>query len=135
MQLGFYASWIALFYSLYCSGIGYQTGLTQAWYWYRRTKQPTRKFSDKGEFRYMRHPVYLSFLGLIWFTPHMTWENITLTLIWTVYIFLGSYLKDRRMLLYLGEEYRAYASRVPGYPVFGFGPMGRLADENSGRKN
>lgn len=131
MQVGFYASWLGLFYSLYWTGLGYQTGATQAWYWFRQLPPPIRKFEGRGAFRYMRHPVYLSFLGLIWFTPIMTWDHVVLTFIWTLYIFLGSYFKDRRMMHYLGNAYREYASRVPGYPLIGFGPMGRLPLELS----
>jgi hypothetical protein len=69
--------------------------------------------------------VYLSFLGLIWFTPRMTADHALLTGVWTAYIFVGSCLKDRRMTFYLGGTYREYASRVPGYPGFFFGPLGK----------
>ena len=45
---------------------------------------------------------------------------------WTVSIFIGSVLKDRRLARYLGEDYRAYQARVPGYPGIPFGPLARL---------
>ena len=56
----------------------------------------------------------------------MTLDHAVLTGIWTVYIFVGSYLKDRRLVHYLGDAYRAYQARVPGYPLVPFGPLGRL---------
>ena len=31
-------------------------------------------------------------------------------------MFVGSCLKDQRLAFYLGDTYREYASRVPGYP-------------------
>ena len=51
----------------------------------------------------------MSFLGLIWFTPRMTADHALLTAIWSVYIFVGSYLKDLRLEFYLGDTYREYA--------------------------
>ena len=86
---GFYASWVALFYSLKLTGFGYQTGWTQWLYWLRRQPLPRREFVERGIYRWTRHPVYLSFLGLIWFTPRMTADHAVLTGVWTVYIFVG----------------------------------------------
>lgn len=125
MQIGFYGSWLALFYSLYLTGLGYQTGLTQWLYWARKVKPPRREFVQRGAYKWLRHPVYLSFLGLIWFTPDMTWDHVILTVVWTIYIFVGSYAKDRRLLHFIGEAYTEYARKVPGYPLIGFGPLGR----------
>jgi protein-S-isoprenylcysteine O-methyltransferase Ste14 len=123
--LGFYASWAALFYSLRLTGIGYQTGWNQWLYWLRRQSLPLREFKARGAYRWLRHPVYLSFLGLIWFTPRMSADHAVLTGVWTFYVFIGSCLKDRRLEFYLGETYREYAGRVPGYPGMFFGPLGK----------
>ena len=114
---GFYASWIALAYSLHLTGVGYQTGLTPWWHWFRGAKPPARSFQDRQVYRVFRHPVYLSFLGLIWFQTRMSFDQLVLTGTWTVYILIGSYLKDERMALYVGETYRANQRRVPGFPL------------------
>ena len=45
---------------------------------------------------------------------------------WTVSIFIGSVLRDRRLTRSLGEDDRAYQARVPGYPGIPFGPLARL---------
>jgi protein-S-isoprenylcysteine O-methyltransferase Ste14 len=127
VRAGFYASWVALFYSLSISGLGYQTGLTPWWYWLRRQPAPRRQFVPRGAYRWLRHPIYLSFLGLIWFTPTMTWDHALLTLVWTAYILVGSYLKDERMAFYVGDEYRRYQARVAGYPLVFWGPLARRA--------
>jgi hypothetical protein len=125
VRMGFYFSWAALFYSLNLTGLGYQTGLSQWWYWFRRRALPQRRFGPRGAYHWLRHPVYLSFLGLIWFTPRMTFDHAVLTGLWTGYIFLGSYWKDERLALYLGETYLAYQARVAGYPFVWFGPLGK----------
>lgn len=113
----FYASWIALFYSLALTGLGYQNGWTPFYYWMRQVPAPRREFTTKGAYRHFRHPVYLSFLGLVWFTPVMTLDHFVLTAIWTAYIFLGSWLKDMRLAGLIGSPYKQYMSKVPGYPI------------------
>lgn len=128
VHLAFYASWAALFYSLALTGLGYQTGWTPFYYWLRRQAAPRRAFEVRGAYRLIRHPVYLSFLGLIWFTPRMTWDHAVLTAVWTGYIFYGSYLKDRRLEFYVGDAYRAYRRRVPGFPWL---RLGWSADDRS----
>jgi protein-S-isoprenylcysteine O-methyltransferase Ste14 len=125
VRAAFVASWVALFYSLSLSGFGYQTGWTQWRCWFKGEPLPRRGLVDRGAFRVLRHPAYLSFLGLIWFTPHMTLDHALLTAIWTGYIFGGSVLKDQRLLYFLRDEYREYASHVPGYPGMPFGPLAR----------
>jgi methanethiol S-methyltransferase len=122
---GFYASWATLFYGLKLVGLGYQSGWTQWLHWLRHEPLPRREFVARSIYRWMRHPVYMSFLGLIWFTPRMTADHAILTAIWTVYVFVGSYLKDQRLTIYLGETYRQYARGVTGYPGLFFGPLGK----------
>ena len=133
MNVGFAASWIGLFYSLHLTGLGYQTGLTPWLYWLRRQPQPRRDFVPRGAYLWLRHPVYLSFLGLVWFTPTMSADHAVLTGLWTVYLFVGSWLKDERLAYYLGESYRAYQQRVPGYPLMPLGPLARRRSVDGGR--
>jgi hypothetical protein len=126
VQACFYGSWAALFYSLSLTGLGYQTGFTPWWHWVRERELPARNFEPHGAYLWLRHPVYLSFLGLIWFVPVMTTDRAVLTATWTTYIFFGSWLKDRRLTHYLGQRYLRYQAMVPGYPGMWFGPLGRV---------
>lgn len=121
------ASWGALFYSLWLTGLGYQTGLTPWWDWVLGRPPRRREFTPRGAYRLLRHPVYLSFLGLVWFTPTITLDRLTLMAVWTPYIFVGSWLKDGRLTHYLGESYRQYMARVAGYPGMFAGPLGRVS--------
>ena len=123
MLVGFYCSWIALLYSLWLSVLGYQTGFTPWWHWLRNQTPPARSFQPRSLYRWIRHPVYLSFLGLIWFTPKMSWDHVVLTAVWSAYIFFGSYLKDERLAYFLGDTYRRYWATVPGYPLMFWGPL------------
>lgn len=122
----FVASWGALLWSLHLTGLGWQTGLTPWWAWVRGRPAPPRAFAERGIYRYLRHPVYLSFLGLVWFTPVVTLDRAVLIAVWTAYIFLGSVLKDRRLVRFVGADYLDYQARVPGYPGMPFGPLSRV---------
>ena len=122
----FVASWAALVYSLHLTGLGWQTGLTPWWYWVRGMPLPRRDFVERGAYRLLRHPVYLSFLGLIWFVPVVTLDRAVLMAVWSAYIFIGSVLKDRRLSGFLGDVYRDYQARIPGYPGIPFGPLARV---------
>ncbi len=125
VQTLYLSCWGTLFFSLCCSGFGYHTGWLPWWYWVKRQPIPRRPFKPRGAFMLMRHPGYLSFLGLVWFTPDMTIDRALLTGLWSVYIFTGSWLKDLRLIHYLGDTYREYQTKVSGYPGMFFGPLGR----------
>ena len=88
--------------------------------------QPARPFVPQSVYRFMRHTVYQSFLGLVWLVPVVTLDRAVLNGIWTVFIYVGSVLKERRLLFYVGDEYRSYESVVPGYPGMPFGPLSRV---------
>lgn len=132
IEAAFFGSWAALFYSLSLTGLGHQSGLTPWWHWVRQRRPPPRAFRPRGAYRWLRHPVYLSFLGLLWLTPVMTYDRAVLTGVWTVYIFIGSYLKDERLAFYLGSSYRTYQSQVTGYPLVPLGPLGKRRPESPG---
>jgi protein-S-isoprenylcysteine O-methyltransferase Ste14 len=76
--------------------------------------QPTsRPFVPQSVYRFLRHPVYLSFLGLVWLVPVVTLDRAVLIGILTVSIYVGSVVKERRLLFYVGDEYRSYPAEVP----------------------
>jgi protein-S-isoprenylcysteine O-methyltransferase Ste14 len=126
VSVAFLLTWVGLIYSLSLTGLGWQTGWTPWWAWVRNRPLERKWTEPPGAYRLLRHPIYLSFLGLLWLTPVVTLDRLVLACMWTVYIFLGSYLKDRRLLYYAGEAYRRYQARVPGYPFIPFGPLGRV---------
>ena len=77
------------------------------------SRPPARPFAPQGVYRFMRPPVSLSFLGIVWLVPVVTLGSAVLIAIWTVSIYVGSVLKDRRLLFYVGDEYRRYRADVP----------------------
>ena len=133
VSAAFIGCWLLLLYSLHLTGLGYQTGLTPWWRWVRGLPQERREFRPRGAYCILRHPVYLSFLGLVWFTPVVTLDRAVLIAIWTGYIYVGSVLKDRRLAFFIGDPYREYQARVPGYPGIPAGPLARVPLGTMGR--
>jgi hypothetical protein len=117
IHAAFLCCWGLTLYSLWLTGLEYQTGIDTWWRWVRGQASPRRQFAPRGAYRYMRHPVYLSFLGLVWLTPVLTADRVLLIGVWTAYVFVGSYLKDRRLAQALGEPYVRYLREVPAYPL------------------
>jgi protein-S-isoprenylcysteine O-methyltransferase Ste14 len=71
------------------------------------------KLVTGGLYRYMRHPLYTAGLLFIWLTPTMTINRLTLYLCLTVYILIGAYFEERKLLREFGQEYQNYKARTP----------------------
>jgi methanethiol S-methyltransferase len=71
------------------------------------------KLVTDGLYRYVRHPLYTAGLVLLWLTPIMTWNYLALALGLTVYIFIGIYFEERKLVLEFGESYAEYRHRTP----------------------
>ena len=66
-----------------------------------------------GLYRYVRHPLYTAGLLLIWFTPLMTLNLLFATLGLTLYLLIGAYFEERKLLREFGDIYADYRRRTP----------------------
>ena len=66
-----------------------------------------------GFYHWVRHPVYTFGLFYIWLTPMMTTNLLALYLAATVYILVGIYFEERKLLDDFGQDYAEYRSRTP----------------------
>ncbi len=66
-----------------------------------------------GLYRWMRHPLYTGGLLLIWPTPVMTVNSLTLIIILSLYLVVGATFEERRLVAEFGEAYVEYQKRVP----------------------
>lgn len=67
----------------------------------------------KGLYRWVRHPLYTAGLLFIWLTPWMTTSLLALNFGLTLYILVGSWFEERRLLTEFGSAYAEYQQRVP----------------------
>ena len=66
-----------------------------------------------GPYRWVRHPLYLSSLLLIWSYPDLTGDRLLFNVLFTGWIIVGSFLEERDLVEKYGNDYRNYQRRVP----------------------
>jgi methanethiol S-methyltransferase len=66
-----------------------------------------------GLYRYVRHPLYTCGLVFIWMIPIMSWNLLALMIGLTVYIIIGAYFEERKLLTEFGKDYVEYRQRTP----------------------
>lgn len=79
----------------------------------RGTTTPSSVFVARGPYRYVRHPLYLFMLLLIWSTPRFSTDQLLFNVLWTAWIIVGTMLEERDLLVDFGQTYRQYQASVP----------------------
>lgn len=87
-------------------------GLRQTWLYFRGRPYTDLGFVTPGPYRYIRHPLYLGWLIVLWASPTMTAAHLVFALMSTIYIFIGIRLEERDLADVL-PEYETYRSQVP----------------------
>lgn len=85
----------------------------------RQLQTKTREVNDLEHFhispfhRFVRHPWYFLILVILW-TRDMSSNQLLIYTLVTLYLFIGSRLEERKLVVYHGEVYKAYRRRVAG---------------------
>jgi steroid 5-alpha reductase family enzyme len=66
-----------------------------------------------GVYGIVRHPMYLAGLVIFTFSPIITVNGLTITVMADLYFLFGVYIEERRFLRSFGDEYREYMRQVP----------------------
>lgn len=83
-------------------------GLSQFW---EGEKPPA--LVTGGMYRFVRHPLYLFSLLVLWLSPSMSLNEFIFYLSITIYIFVGAYFEERKLLREFGASYAEYKSVTP----------------------
>lgn len=67
----------------------------------------------RGLYRWVRHPLYFFGLLVLWLTPQMTVNRLALFAVLSLYMYIGTFFEERRLIREFGAAYRAYQQRVP----------------------
>jgi protein-S-isoprenylcysteine O-methyltransferase Ste14 len=70
-------------------------------------------FTVAGPYRWVRHPLYLFMILMIWPCPDLTTDRLLFDLLWTSWIVVGSYFEERDLIVEFGDAYREYQKKVP----------------------
>jgi protein-S-isoprenylcysteine O-methyltransferase Ste14 len=100
-----------LLIGLWQTGINNFLGFSQLYGVPNRLKSDTMVVS--GLYRCVRHPLYTAGLIFIWFMPVMTTNLFTLNLCLTLYIIVGIYFEERKLVRDFGDSYVSYRRSTP----------------------
>ena len=70
-------------------------------------------FVVRGPYRWVRHPLYLCVLVLIWASPELTADRLLFNVLWTAWIVVGTILEETDLQADFGDVYRDYQRKVP----------------------
>ena len=70
-------------------------------------------FVSSGLYAYVRHPLYILGMVIVWLTPVMSWNVLAFNLGVTLYILVGIQFEERKLLAEFGPLYTGYRRRVP----------------------
>jgi len=80
----------------------------------RRKKETGHVIQKHGLYGIVRHPMYLgTFIFLAASMPNAQLPQFLGYLILAIYVIIGTFREDRRLLRELGDEYREYQKEVP----------------------
>ena len=105
-------SWLLLLYVTFLINHFDLFGLRQVWHALRDKPMPPLKFVTPTLYRLVRHPLYIGWLGIVWFTPTMTVTHLVFALGATAYILIGIKLEERDLEA-AHPEYAQYKRKVP----------------------
>jgi methanethiol S-methyltransferase len=66
-----------------------------------------------GPYRWVRHPLYLCTILLIWSCPDVPADRLLFNILWTVWIIIGARLEERDLIDTFGRAYLDYQQKVP----------------------
>lgn len=71
------------------------------------------KLVTTGFYQYMRHPLYTFGLLFLWLSPNVSVNSFVLYVSLTIYILVGAYFEEQKLLRAFGQEYAEYKSVTP----------------------
>ena len=113
-------------------------GLRQVYLHFRGQEYTGLAFRTPGLYRFVRHPIYFSWLCIFWATPRMTIAHLVFAVATTGYILMAIPLEERDLIRAHGDVYRRYKQQVPKILPVRFanqGEGGRASGLGSGAKS
>jgi len=75
--------------------------------------EATSKLVTDGLYAYVRHPLYTAGLVFIWAMPEMTLNRLVLWIVFSLYLVVGAFFEEQRMLKEFGQAYVDYKAKTP----------------------
>ena len=88
-------------------------GIKQIWNANKNRDMPKPEFKTPFLYRFVRHPMQLGVILLVFATPHMTVGHALFAGLMTLYVMIGLWFEERALVREFGDTYRAYQRQVP----------------------
>jgi len=105
-------AFVALVWTLLQTDVLRFAGLSQL---QGRDRARPESLQVQGFYCYVRHPLYLFSLVIVWLTPRMSASLLTLYCLMTLYFYVGSVFEERKLLVEFGPAYARYRGQVPRF--------------------
>lgn len=109
---GFAAGWLLVLVATFVINHFDLFGLRQVWRNLAGLPQNKLKFATPVLYRMVRHPLYVGWFMVFWFTPTMTATHLLFAAMTTAYILVAIQFEERD-LMREHPEYAGYRDRVP----------------------
>ena len=118
----FFLGWAIVFISTCMINHFDLFGMRQVWLNFKGREYKPLKFQTPGFYKYIRHPLYVGWLTVFWFTPVMSLSHFLFAAGCTVYILLAIRWEERDLVDALGVDYTRYRDQTPMFvPKMGAG--------------
>ena len=115
----FWIGWGLVFISTFMVDHFELFGLAQITRFLQKKEFALPPFTDKGLYKFVRHPIMLGFLIAFWATPVMTYGHLLFSVMTTGYIFIGVLVfEEKDLKKHFGNTYIDYTKRVPSIIPF-----------------
>jgi protein-S-isoprenylcysteine O-methyltransferase Ste14 len=108
----YFASWALLLYATFLIDHFDLFGLRQVTHALRGKTTPSLDFQTPALYRIVRHPIYVGWLGIFWFTPTMTVTHLVFAAVASAYTVVGMRLEESDLDA-MHPEYGQYKRMVP----------------------
>ena len=114
VKYGMYTVAFLLFYGGFrVYDIQYLAGIKQVQQMRHGNGTDTMEFTSEGILGYVRHPWYSGAILLVCAFGDVTDVSLVSKTVLTVYIIIGAFLEEQKLIREIGEPYRLYRTKVP----------------------
>ena len=108
----FWIGWLCVVVSTFLIDHFDLFGLRQVYLYLRGIEYTPVPFKEPLTYKYIRHPLMLSFLIAFWATPQMSIGHLLFAIGMTFVILIGIALEERDLLKAYGDTYARYRQQV-----------------------
>lgn len=112
ITLVYYSGWMFMIWATCMLCHGDLFGIRQAWFAFRKRPYEECEFKTPAAYRVIRHPIYTSWIIVLWASPTMTLAHLVVAAGLTGYVLIGMGFEERD-LVRQHPDYEQYRRKVP----------------------